>query len=254
MRDLHMHTIYSDGKNAAEDMILSAIEKGLDCVGISDHSHADCDECGMTREGTLAYRREMEELKRKYAGRIRVLCGLERDYYSDDLLDYDYVIGSVHFVRMLDGHYITVDWEPEKLAADVQTYYGGDWYALAEDYFRLVGRVAEQTGCEIVGHFDLLAKYNEREYWFDPTHPRYVKAWQAAANRLLAKEMVFEVNTGAMARGYRSEPYPAADIREYIALNGGILIPASDAHRKEDIAFGFEPVLRELSRYAASAE
>ena len=102
MRDLHMHTVYSDGKNTPEEMILEAIARGLDCVGISDHSHAVSDECGMTPEGTLAYRAEMARLKEKYAGRIRVLCGLERDIWSDDTLDYDYVIGSVHTIRMPD--------------------------------------------------------------------------------------------------------------------------------------------------------
>ena len=84
MRDLHMHSVYSDGKNTAEEMIQEAIRLGLDTVGLSDHSHAKFDECGMTAEGTKAYRTEMAELKREYAGRIQVLCGLERDYYSDD--------------------------------------------------------------------------------------------------------------------------------------------------------------------------
>ena len=68
MRDLHMHTVYSDGKNTPEDMIREAIRRGLDCVGISDHSHTVGDECGMTPEGTLAYRKEME----KQIGRAHV--------------------------------------------------------------------------------------------------------------------------------------------------------------------------------------
>ena len=92
MRDLHMHSVYSDGKNTVEEMILSAIDLGLDCVGLSEHSHTEGDVCGMTYEGTEAYRAEMTELKKKYAGRIEVLCGLERDYYSDDTQEYDYVI------------------------------------------------------------------------------------------------------------------------------------------------------------------
>ena len=33
MRDLHMHSVYSDGKNTAEEMILEAIRLGLDTVG-----------------------------------------------------------------------------------------------------------------------------------------------------------------------------------------------------------------------------
>ena len=103
MWDLHMHSAFSDGKNTAEEMVQAAIRLGLECVGLSEHSHTVGDDCGMTPEGTLAYREEMNRLKGKYAGQIRVLCGVERDYYSDDTLEYDYVIGSVHWIRMEDG-------------------------------------------------------------------------------------------------------------------------------------------------------
>ena len=73
MRDLHMHTIYSDGKNVAEDMILTAIEKGLDCVGISDHSHAAYDECAMTPEGN---RSAEEKIRGPDPGALRAGTGL----------------------------------------------------------------------------------------------------------------------------------------------------------------------------------
>ena len=193
MRDLHMHTVYSDGKNTPEEMILEAIARGLDCVGISDHSHAVSDECGMTPEGTLAYRAEMARLKEKYAGQIRVLCGLERDIWSDDTLDYDYVIGSVHTIRMPDGHYVCVDWTQEHLKEKVEQYFGGDWYAMTEQYFATVARVAEVTKCDIIGHFDLVTKFNEGYCLFDERDPRYVRAWQAAADVLLKTDLKQQV-------------------------------------------------------------
>ena len=34
MRDLHMHTVFSDGKNTPEEMVQEAIRLGLDTVGI----------------------------------------------------------------------------------------------------------------------------------------------------------------------------------------------------------------------------
>ena len=45
MKDLHMHTVFSDGKNTPEEMVQEAIRRGLDTVGISDHSHLD--PCGV---------------------------------------------------------------------------------------------------------------------------------------------------------------------------------------------------------------
>ena len=238
--DLHMHTRYSDGKDTPEEMILAAAEQGMTCAGISDHSHTEGDECGMTPEGTIAFRAEMDQLKRKYAGKIRVLCGLERDYYSDDGLDYDYVIGSVHFLRMADGGRVHVDWTAEKQREGVCRYFDGDWYAFAEAYYGLVSRVVEVTKCDIIGHFDLLTKFAERDPWFDACHPRYEAAWKRAADILLKTGKPFEVNTGAISRGYRTDAYPSREIRQYLRAKGARLILSSDAHGKENVGFAFD--------------
>ncbi len=246
MFDLHMHSVWSDGKNTPEEMIREAIARGMDCVGISDHSHTPGDECGMTPEGTLAYRAEMDALKEKYAGKIRVLCGLERDYYSDDDLEYDYVIGSVHFVRAPGGGTVIVDWTADKQREGVDACFGGDWYAFAEAYYDLVGRVVEKTKCDLIGHFDLLSKFAETDPLFDPAHPRYVRAWQRAAEKLLKTGKPFEVNTGAMSRGYRTGPYPSEEIRRYLLERGGRLILSSDAHQKENIGFAFDRYISQV--------
>ena len=237
MFDLHMHTTWSDGKNTPEEMIEEAIRLGLETVGISDHSSGD--PCGMTLEQSVEYRAEIARLKEKYAGQIRVLCGLERDFMTDDFADYDYTIGSVHWLRMPDGHRISIDWTPEKLREGAEKYFGGDFYALAEAYYATVAKVVEVTKCDIIGHFDLVTKFIEVDPAFDTRDPRYIKAWKQAADVLLKTGKPFEVNTGAVSRGYRTEPYPAKDIRDYIRAHGGKLIMSSDAHSKENITYGF---------------
>ena len=238
MFDLHMHTIWSDGTNTAEEMVQEAIRKGLETVGISDHSSGD--PCGMTLEQSADYRAEIAALKEKYAGQIRVLCGLERDYFTDDFADYDYTIGSVHWLAMPDGHHVPVDYMAEKLREGADKYFGGDFYALAEAYYAMMAKVVEVTKCDIIGHFDLITKFIEQDPAFDTNHPRYVKAWQQAADELLKTGKPFEVNTGAISRGYRTTPYPAKEIRDYIREHGGKLIMSSDAHAKENIAFRFD--------------
>lgn len=238
MFDLHMHTTWSDGKNTPEEMILEAIRLGLETVGISDHSSGD--PCGMTLEQSADYRAEIAALKEKYAGQIRVLCGLERDFLTEDFNEYDYTIGSVHWLPMPDGHRVSIDWTPEKLREGAEKYFGGDFYALAEAFYAAEARVVEVTKCDIIGHFDLVSKFIEVDPAFDVKHPRYVKAWQQAADELLKTGKPFEMNTGAMSRGYRTEPYPAKDIRDYIRAHGGKLIMSSDAHAKENITYGFK--------------
>ena len=237
MKDLHMHTTFSDGKNTPEEMVQEAIRKGLDTVGISDHCPGD--PCGMSLEDTAGYRAEIDRLKQKYAGQIRVLCGLERDFISDDFGPYDYVIGSVHLLTMPDGHHVSIDWTAEKQREGVGKYFGGDWYAFAEAFFETEAKVVEVTKCDIIGHFDLITKFIEQEPAFDTSHPRYVKAWQKAADVLLKTGKLFEINTGAMSRGYRTSPYPGKEIRDYIRAHGGRLILSSDSHSKETIAYRF---------------
>ena len=100
--------------------------------------------------------------------------------------------------------------------------------------------MSEVTKCDIIGHFDLITKFIEQDPAFDTNHPRYVKAWQQAADELLKTGKPFEINTGAISRGYRTSPYPAKEIRDYIRAHGGKLILSSDAHAKENIAFRFD--------------
>ena len=247
MRDLHMHTVFSDGKDTPEEMVLEAIRLGLDTVGISDHSHLD--PCGMTVEASAEYRAEIARLKEKYAGKIRVLCGLERDFISDDFAPYDYVIGSVHLLTMPDGHHVSVDWTADKQREGVEKYFDGDWYAFAEAFYATEARVVEVTKCDIIGHFDLITKFIERDPAFDVSHPRYVKAWQKAADELLKTGKPFEINTGAMSRGYRTEPYPAREIRDYIRERGGKLILSSDSHTKGTIGYKFQDYLDEADEF-----
>ncbi len=243
MFDLHMHTVWSDGKDTAEEMVQEAIRRGMETVGISDHSSGD--PVGMTLAASREYKAEIARLKEKYAGRIRVLCGLERDFLTDDFGEYDYTIGSVHWLKMPDGHSVSIDWTAEKQREGIRKYFGGDPYALAEAYYEAVSAVAEVTKCDIIGHFDLITKFNEQDPLYDLRNPRYTAAWQRAADALLKTGKPFEINTGAMSRGYRTSPYPDREICRYLLDHGGRLIFSSDAHSKEFIGYGFAELAAE---------
>ena len=239
--DLHTHTIYCDGKNTPEEMIQAALAKGLTCLGFSGHGYAPYDtDCCMSVKGAAAYRAEIAALREKYAGRIRILCGVEQDYWSDaSTAEYDYVIGSVHYVKA-GGELCCVDNTPEISKVAVDKHFGGDWYAFAEAYFATVADVVNKTRCRIIGHFDLVSKFNEKERFFDESHPRYVAAWQGALDALLPCGVPFEINTGAITRLWRTTAYPTADMIEYIRKHGGRLLLSSDSHSDQTLCYGFE--------------
>ncbi len=247
--DLHTHTSWCDGKDTPAGMAEAAARLGLSRLGFSGHSHTPFDEsyC-MSVEGTEAYRREVEALKPQYAGRLEILCGIEQDYDSDmSTAGYDYVIGSVHYLD-LDGEYVPVDEGSENLRRAAERHFCGDVYAVVEAYFAKVARVVEKTGCDLIGHFDLIAKCNEKDALFDEHHPRYVAAWQAAAEALLQTGLPFEINTGAISRGYRSVPYPSPEIVRWLQDRGARLILSSDAHSARTLCYRFREYRAWLDR------
>lgn len=239
-RDLHTHTAFGDGNNTPEEMVVSALEKGLDCIGLCVHSYTAFDEeCCIPERDYPVFTAEVKRLKEKYAGKIEVLCGVEQDYYSEaDTSLFDYVIGSVHYV-LYGGEYIPVDNTSRLLESGCLEHFGGDYYALAEKYYENVSRIAEKTHCDIIGHFDLITKFNEGGVLFDENNPGYIESWKKAVDALIPCGIPFEINTGAISRGCRTAPYPAKQIRDYILSKGGKLILSSDAHDKNAVAFGF---------------
>ena len=241
LTDLHMHTTYCDGRNTPEEMVLAAIGMGMKCIGFSEHSHVAFDSGGgMAEEDIQEYCSDVASLREKYRGIIDIRCGIEKDFYSlQDTSSFDYVIGSVHYVKK-DGIYISIDETSELLEKGVKEHYAGDIYSLAEDYYDNVAHVVEQTGADIIGHFDLITKYIESGAELDTDDPRYTSAWQYAADRLVKCGKPFEINTGAIARGWRSAPYPDIRIIEYIREHGGSFVLSSDSHSTDTIAFGFD--------------
>lgn len=235
----HTHTCFCDGRDTPEAMVQEAIRLGCPAIGFSGHSHTAFDEgyC-MSKDGTQAYCEEIRRLRQVYGGQIRIFLGIEQDYFSDALCsDYDYVIGSVHYVCK-NGEYRPVDHTAACQQAIVDDWFGGDFYAFAEAYYALVADVWRKTHCSIVGHFDLISKFNEHHELFDPNHPRYTAAADRALAELMPAPVVFEINTGAISRGCRETPYPDPRILSVLQKNHVRLLRTSDCHRKENLLFG----------------
>ena len=264
----HTHSRFCDGADSPEELVLEAIRLGCPEIGFSGHSHLSYDSCTMTEEGTLQYCAEVRRLQEKYRGRIRVRLGIEQDIFSViDRSLYEYVIGAVHYVEKNGEHY-AVDESRESFLRTVREVYAGDYYAFAEDYYRLVGEVWERTQCDVIAHFDLITKYNEGGCLFDTAHPRYLKAAEAAMDRILSSACcgpkgrlvsaenelasslrrhrlpLLEINTGAISRGYRTTPYPEPILIRRWLDAGGELLLSSDCHRKDALLCGFEEISR----------
>ncbi len=245
--NLHTHTRFCDGKHTAEEVVLAAIDANMEILGFSEHCCSGVDGVfGMKAENVPLYRAEIERLKREYRDRIHILLGIEQDIYAGTpTLPYEYVIGSVHYVYA-DGEYCPVDYSAEHTVKTVNEHYGGDILAYARAYYESVARVADVTSCDIVGHFDLLIKFNEDGRMIDESDPKYVRYALEALDALLEKDVVFEVNTGAISRGYRQTPYPSPLILRRIAEKKGRVTLSSDAHNKDHLLCAFDVALERV--------
>lgn len=240
-KDLHTHSCFCDGKNSPEEIVLAAIGKGLKTIGVVVHSYtSEDDSYCVKKENVKVFQAEMARLKVKYADKIEVLCGVEQDCTSTFSTEgFDYVIGSVHYFRV-DGKLYNVDHSREELQRIVNDVFDGDYYAAVENYFESVKSLVGKFKLDIVGHFDLICKFNKGGALFDENHPRFINAFKSALDTLIPLNVPFEINTGAIARGYQDKPYPLPCTYSAIKARGGRFVISSDSHNKENLAFEYD--------------
>lgn len=248
----HTHTVYCDGNNTVTEMIDSAIEKGFVSLGFSSHAPMDFNnDWAMTHEKMNDYISELKKFKDEYKDKIDILCGIEldADHTVPDLSVFDYVIGSVHQFRDGDKDF-PIDLSAESLENTVENYFGGNWIDMCKAYYSRVSDFICQLKPDVIGHFDLVTKYNENNRFFDENDSEYKKAAFNAVDRIFSvvEKPVFEVNTGAMYRVGKHTPYPAPFIMEYLYEKGASVTITSDSHCTDSLDFSFE----EAERYCKS--
>ncbi len=231
--NLHTHSTFCDGRDTPEEMARAAVEKGFDVLGFSSHSE-------MLRDPG-AYVAAIRALAEKYRGRLCVLCGIEADWPCPlDLAPYDYVIGSVHFVPTASGARVAVDDTPDILAAGIRDHFGGDAAALVRAYFAAERAMLAQGRLDIVGHPDLVRKFNAKRPFFDESAAWYRAELEMTADAIAASGKVVEINTGAISRGWLDDAYPSPAFRALLRARGVRFVLSSDAHAAEGLDCAFD--------------
>ncbi|MBR2983772.1 MAG: histidinol-phosphatase [Kiritimatiellae bacterium] len=247
--NFHTHTVWCDGKDTAEAVVLSAMEKGFDAIGFSSHM-AFPEACDWQLKPELAggYVREIRSLRRKYASRIEIFCGGEADYIRGvttpekkryESMGLDYLIGSVHTVVAPDGGRVSVDSSPALLEAGIRECFAGDAKAFVCEYFRQQ-REMLKFDFDILGHPDLVRKFNVRHPYFDETASWYVSQLEESALAIAASGKIVEVNTGAISRGWLDDAYPSPVFRKMLRERGVRFVLSSDSHAADTVDCGFE--------------
>lgn len=102
--DLQMHSTWSDGGETIAELAEGAHELGWARIGVTDHSYGLPIARGMSMTSAILQHREIDEVNRRFAGRVRVYKGVEANILADGSLDlqeeerrvFEYVIASPH--------------------------------------------------------------------------------------------------------------------------------------------------------------
>ena len=244
--EFHSHTDYTDGRDSVETMVKTAYDMGLKGFGISEHLFCDNPAWGFQGNELDSYFDELEALREKYRGKMDVLIGLEVedseawDYITpSQLARTDYTIRSCHSV-FYNNEWVGVDaGDASYIVETAEKVFGGDWYEMVRSYYDIQSKIDPKMNYTFIGHFDLITKFNEGDRYFRTDCDEYLEPAIAAIDELLHAGIPFEMNSGAMSRGYTKSPYPQTPLLKEICQRGGRIIVNSDAHCAENICYNY---------------
>lgn len=235
-QNLHLHTTYCDGKNTPEEMAEAAIAQGFNSIGFSGHAYMDNSIYCMPKEQTEAYFRHITQLKEAYKDRLKIFLGLEFDLMSQcDTTPCDYLLGAVHQLN-LGGTAVGFDRTAETVRSIINTWFDGDGMAYAKCYYETLSHLPEYGNFDILAHPDIICKHCEKEDFFRQDSADYRRWACNALDALVGKIPYFEVNTGAISRGYRTTPYPAPFLLDELKKRGFGAVITSDCHNAQDLS------------------
>jgi histidinol-phosphatase (PHP family) len=234
-----------------------AIETGFTHYGVSEHCpryrRQDLfgDEADLGPEAlSMTFERYVLEalaLRERYADQIEILVGFETERLPPESwtehmqalrasAPFDYIVGSVHDV---DGHFI--DYKPDQTRALAAALGGVE--ALQLLYFDAVADLVQKMRPEVVGHLDLIRKFEPEGAVFSP---RVFKRIERVLEAVHAHHSVLDVNCGAYRRGL-GPVYPAPNILRRAREMG---IPATlgdDSHGVSSVGVGLDACMKALA-------
>ncbi|MBC3798189.1 histidinol-phosphatase HisJ [Acetobacterium tundrae] len=217
----HVHSNYCDGKNTLEEMVNAGIEAGLKSMGLSSHMPLPFLNDWTMEEANLEnYFKDVANLKKKYALSIELYCGMEIDYFIDrkDISELakkvwprlDYTIMSIHTIGSTCSDDVSyIDDSQEDFAKGIRKYYDNRSQKFIEDYYKAIGNMVKKYQPDILGHIDLIKKYNQGNFFFNEKDTWYQETVKHCLDVIVMTNTRMEINTGANMRVPGVGRYPS---------------------------------------------
>ena len=234
--DVHMHCGFSnDSETRPEDIVESAIAKGLSVICFTDHYDKDNLDWGDEAIFDVeSYFQKMIELQEEYRDQIDIRIGAEigmqpylAEYYQDFMAQhpFDFVIGSVHSVL---EHDVALDF--------FQKHSDPEGYKI---YFEeMLQDVQKIKSYDVLGHLDYIVRYsNQGSKGFDLND--YMDIIEEILKQVIAHGKGIEMNMSGLKYGLGA-PHPQPEIiKRYRELGGEIITVGADGHIPEHIAYDY---------------
>lgn len=247
----HNHTTFCDGKNTPREMVEYAYEKGIRAIGLSGHGYAPYDLGGCMKD-TEDYILEVNQLKKEFDGKIEVYLGVEEDVYAPvERKKFDYIIGSMHYIRKGEEYY-SIDGSVSQCKT-MRAAFQYDVVKIATEYFTTFCQYIKSRNPDIIGHFDLLTKYDRVIEPLFLNDKNYHALAEKYLDAILPTDCIFEVNVGAILRGYRTTPYPYENLLYKINEADGKIILSLDAHDNKFLTYDFSEIVYFLKNVGFSS-
>ena len=248
--NLHTHTTYCDGKNTIEENILYAIEKNFISLGFSGHSYLPFDNSSMSRENTTKYFKDIKKFKEIYKDKIQIYSGIEADYYSnlnkitDKEMMLDYRIGSVHFIKDDENNYFPIDASKQNFESTLK-HFGNIKEVVLRYYNNVIDMINTQQP-DIIGHLDLIRKYNFNKEYFTEEEDWYIEKINEVLEVVKNSNSIVEINTRKMNKDNLNAHYPNTyTIKKLLKLNIPITVN-TDAHSANTLDYFYYEMVEKL--------
>jgi histidinol-phosphatase (PHP family) len=226
----------------------AADEAGIEELGVSEHIHRFTDALQIWDHPF--WREQARDDLTAYCEFVRTTdlrLGIEMDFVPGredrisnllDAHDFDYVVGSVHFVRHnAVDHRVWDIWDelgdPDRV-----------WAA----YFESLAAAARSGLFDILAHPDLVKVWGEER----PTPTRDVRfLYEPVVEAVADSGIAVEVSTAGYRKPVR-EIYPAPAFAEMCIDAGAVFALSSDAHEPENIGYEYDRAIEEMRGWGVS--
>ncbi|MGI6085031.1 MAG: histidinol-phosphatase [Acetivibrionales bacterium] len=243
----HTHSRFDDGREDLEAYIISALEGNFQVLGFSCHAPVIFKtNWHMQKEYFDEYVALTKQLKEKYKNDIEIYTGLETDYYPG-CTDWrrkngiEYTIGAIHFlINDKTGQNMSIDGSRKEFENTLEMGFNNDIHALFRAYFAQIREMLMKMTPNIVAHLDVIRKNNPGNIFFSEDDSVYRDEVLKTLDIISLTNTIVEVNTGGMAKGYTSTPYPSKWILEACRDMDIPVMVNSDCHNPDNIDFYYD--------------